>query len=277
MTDFQNIQLDIDERGVASLWLNRPDKNNAFNAATIAELIQALDAVAADPRVRLLVLRGRGKHFCGGADLAWMQEAAQLDYAGNLDDAQQLAELLHHLHQLKRRPWRWSGRGLRRRRGPGQPAATWPGRRGGAILPVEVHRADPGDHQPFVARPSASARDPLRHDRRTLRRRPRRELGLLDECYAADHWRRRSRPGSPTCCRTARPPCAPARTVAEVGSGELSPPCAATPKTPSPASASAPKARKACAPSWKNAPAWQEAIDETSTSRAQAAHDEPRP
>lgn len=107
MTDYQtfsfeSIELDIDPRGVASLWLNRPEKNNAFNAQTIAELIQALDTVANDDRVRLVVLRGRGRHFCGGADLAWMQESVKLDYQGNLNDAQQLAELLYNLHQLKK-------------------------------------------------------------------------------------------------------------------------------------------------------------------------------
>lgn len=102
MSTFENIQLEIDNRGVATLWLNRPDKNNAFNAETIAELIRALDAVGDDPKVRLLVLRGRGKHFSGGADLAWMQHSVSLDYNGNLADAQQLAELLHNLYHLKK-------------------------------------------------------------------------------------------------------------------------------------------------------------------------------
>ncbi len=55
MTDYQtfsfeSIELEIDPRGVASLWLDRPEKNNAFNAQTIAELIQALDTVANDDR-----------------------------------------------------------------------------------------------------------------------------------------------------------------------------------------------------------------------------------
>ena len=36
MTDYQNIQLEIDPRGIATLWLNRPEKNNAFNSATIS-------------------------------------------------------------------------------------------------------------------------------------------------------------------------------------------------------------------------------------------------
>ncbi|KAF1069227.1 MAG: 1,4-dihydroxy-2-naphthoyl-CoA synthase [Pseudomonas citronellolis] len=100
MTDFHTLELTVDARGVAQLWLNRPDKNNAFDARTIEELIQALGQVAQDDRVRLLVLRGRGRHFCGGADLAWMQASAELDYQGNLADAQRLGELLHALHRL---------------------------------------------------------------------------------------------------------------------------------------------------------------------------------
>ena len=102
MSNFENIELETDSRGIATLWLNRPEKNNAFNSATISELILALDVVAADPAVRLLVLRGRGKHFCAGGDLSWMQEAATLDFNGNLADARNLAELLYNLYQLKK-------------------------------------------------------------------------------------------------------------------------------------------------------------------------------
>src|SRR3990167_7259840 len=87
MNDYQNIQLEIDSRGIATLWLNRPEKNNAFDSATISELLLALDEVGGNPHVRLLVLRGRGKHFCAGGDLAWMQQAAELDFNGNLNDA----------------------------------------------------------------------------------------------------------------------------------------------------------------------------------------------
>jgi methylglutaconyl-CoA hydratase len=102
MTDYQNIQLEIDPRGIATLWLNRPEKNNAFDSATISELLLALDEVGGNPAVRLLVLRGRGKHFCAGGDLAWMQQAAELDFNGNLNDARALAELLYNLYQLKK-------------------------------------------------------------------------------------------------------------------------------------------------------------------------------
>lgn len=101
MTDFTTIQLEFDPRGFATLWLDRADKNNAFNAAMIGELILALDAVKERPELRFLILRGRGKHFSAGADLAWMREAAELDYAANLRDAQTLAELMYNLNSLK--------------------------------------------------------------------------------------------------------------------------------------------------------------------------------
>src|SRR6218665_3702722 len=94
MSDFTTIELHTDPRGIATLWLSRPDKNNAFNAEMIAELIVALRQVSADDSVRFLILRGRGKHFSAGADLAWMQASARLDYAANLRDAHELGELM---------------------------------------------------------------------------------------------------------------------------------------------------------------------------------------
>lgn len=100
MTDFSTVQLEKDPRGFATLWLDRAQKNNAFNAEMIRELIFALDAVGEDKDLRFLLLRGRGKHFSAGADLAWMQQAAALDYQANLDDARQLAELMYRLYEL---------------------------------------------------------------------------------------------------------------------------------------------------------------------------------
>ena len=66
----------VDARGVATLTLNRPEVHNAYNGAMIDALSEAVGALAADPRVRLLVLRANGKHFQAGADLAWLREVA---------------------------------------------------------------------------------------------------------------------------------------------------------------------------------------------------------
>ena len=101
MTTFHTLELQHDPRGFATLWLNRPEKNNAFNAQMIRELILAIDALGSDSNLRFILLRGRGKHFSAGADLAWMQQCAGLDYNTNLDDARELAELMYNLAKLK--------------------------------------------------------------------------------------------------------------------------------------------------------------------------------
>jgi methylglutaconyl-CoA hydratase len=57
--------------------------------------------LAEDASLRFVLLRGRGRHFSAGADLAWMQQSAQLDFNTNLDDAHELGELMYALHRLK--------------------------------------------------------------------------------------------------------------------------------------------------------------------------------
>ena len=65
-----------DARGVATATLNRPGRGNAYNAEVLAALIGALEAMANDPGVRALVLRGAGRHFAAGADIHWLSEVA---------------------------------------------------------------------------------------------------------------------------------------------------------------------------------------------------------
>lgn len=93
--------IDIEQRkGITTVWLNRPQVANAFNATLINELAAALQALERDPDVRVVVLAGRGKQFCAGADLTWMQRAAGLTAEENRADALQLAELLRTLSEL---------------------------------------------------------------------------------------------------------------------------------------------------------------------------------
>lgn len=86
--DFQN--------GILTLTLNRPEVHNAFNADLIAALHAAFTHVASD--VRAIVLQGRGKSFCAGADLAWMKQAAQFSHAENVADAQALSDMFHAVY-----------------------------------------------------------------------------------------------------------------------------------------------------------------------------------
>ena len=54
---------------VATLWLNRPAKRNAVTEAMWAGIAARTGELAADPSVRVLVVRGAGEHFCAGADI----------------------------------------------------------------------------------------------------------------------------------------------------------------------------------------------------------------
>ncbi|GGW59285.1 enoyl-CoA hydratase/isomerase family protein [Alishewanella tabrizica] len=93
----QYTEITIDPRGVASLVLNRPEVHNAFDDLMIAELIAQLDSLAADNQVKVLVLKSNGKNFSAGADLNWMRSMAKKDYQQNLEDAAELASLMHKL------------------------------------------------------------------------------------------------------------------------------------------------------------------------------------
>jgi methylglutaconyl-CoA hydratase len=66
----QTISVDVSSRRVATVLLNRPDRGNAFDQRMLEELAAQLSTLAGDDNVRVVVLRGSGRHFCTGADLA---------------------------------------------------------------------------------------------------------------------------------------------------------------------------------------------------------------
>lgn len=63
------ISVDISPRGIATITLNRPERSNALDQQTLDDLAAQFRALGANDRVRVVVLRGAGKHFCSGADL----------------------------------------------------------------------------------------------------------------------------------------------------------------------------------------------------------------
>lgn len=89
--------IDVDDRGVATLTLNRPDKHNAFDDRLIAAMTDALVDLGARPDVRCVLLTGAGRSFSAGADLGWMKSMAAYSEAENLADAKALARLMHTL------------------------------------------------------------------------------------------------------------------------------------------------------------------------------------
>ncbi|MBY6202374.1 crotonase/enoyl-CoA hydratase family protein [Maritalea mobilis] len=96
----ETIRVDVDERGVATLTLARPDKHNAMNAEMIGALTEAAERLGRDPAVRVVVLTGEGKSFCAGGDLGWMKDQMQADAATRAREARSLAEMLGALDRM---------------------------------------------------------------------------------------------------------------------------------------------------------------------------------
>lgn len=73
-----------DEGGITTLTLNRPAQFNALSLAMLEALIAAVDAIARDDSVRVVVLAGEGKAFCAGHDLKEMRSSYTLDFQQRL-------------------------------------------------------------------------------------------------------------------------------------------------------------------------------------------------
>jgi methylglutaconyl-CoA hydratase len=80
-------------RGILTLTLNRPDKRNALSASLIDEFAAAIAEADLDAEVRVVCVRGAGKDFCAGADLAELLTSANRALEENEEDAMRLGRL----------------------------------------------------------------------------------------------------------------------------------------------------------------------------------------
>ncbi len=88
----------VDARGVATVTLNRAEVNNAYDAALIQGLHDAMDALG--PQVRAVVLQGNGRHFQAGADLKWIRGVAAQSREENETASRATALAVHRLNTL---------------------------------------------------------------------------------------------------------------------------------------------------------------------------------
>ncbi len=75
---YENLLLDVRDR-IATITINRPDKLNALNDATIGEIGRAVDACVTDPAVGGILLTGAGRAFVAGADIAVLAAQGPVD------------------------------------------------------------------------------------------------------------------------------------------------------------------------------------------------------
>lgn len=90
----------IQENVLCRILLNRPEKQNAIHSEMIAELSDFLKQLAKDNSVRIVVLEGKGKSFCSGADLTWFAEAATRSGKDIRKQFEPLSKLLRRLQTL---------------------------------------------------------------------------------------------------------------------------------------------------------------------------------
>ncbi len=101
MKTYKNIEFDRKE-AVATAWLNRPDKRNAMNTEMISEIIDCFHEINDMDNIRVVILRGKGKSFCAGADLNYMKGIAEFGYEENYNDSLKLAKSFNAVYTCKK-------------------------------------------------------------------------------------------------------------------------------------------------------------------------------
>ena len=87
--------------------LNRPEVNNAYDAGLINGVLAAMDELGKKPKLRVVVLKGNGKHFQAGADLKWINAVRPKSPEENEAVSRATFEAVQRLTCCRSRPWRW--------------------------------------------------------------------------------------------------------------------------------------------------------------------------
>jgi enoyl-CoA hydratase/carnithine racemase len=105
MSQDPRVRITIDPQGVAEVAMVRTDKMNAIDAAMFDALINAIDQLRTDRRVRAVVLHGEGRGFCAGLDMSLFAEMGSGRIGG------MLGNIVERTHGLANGPqqvaWGW--------------------------------------------------------------------------------------------------------------------------------------------------------------------------
>lgn len=89
---YETIEIQRD-KDVVTVILNRPEVHNAMNEKLMKELTSCFKELSKDDKVRIIILTGKGKSFCAGADLNWMKSMAKYSKEENIKDSRLLLDL----------------------------------------------------------------------------------------------------------------------------------------------------------------------------------------
>ena len=95
--EFNTIKVQLGE-SMAWVNLDRLEVRNALNPELICELTEVFDWLNSRDDIRVIILKGNGKCFCAGADLAYMKDMAGYSYNQNVADAEKLSKLFQTIY-----------------------------------------------------------------------------------------------------------------------------------------------------------------------------------
>jgi len=90
------------EQNIATVWLNRPAVHNAFNSEMIAEITDCFNNINNEQDISIVLLRGKEKSFCAGADLNWMRDVSKQSYAQNLKESKKLYDCFFSIYKCQK-------------------------------------------------------------------------------------------------------------------------------------------------------------------------------
>jgi enoyl-CoA hydratase/carnithine racemase len=86
---FQDILVTTPADHVGTITLNRPEQMNTFSTGMARELNQALQDLDADPKIRVILVKGAGKAFCAGIDVTELAGKTPLEYQAWIETMEQ--------------------------------------------------------------------------------------------------------------------------------------------------------------------------------------------
>jgi len=97
MKTYQTIEFEVNN-DIGIVWLNRPKIHNAFNEVMISEVLDIFTEVNSMDHIKIVILRGRGKSFCAGADLNWMGGVAGYTFEQNYAESLNLSKCFYTIY-----------------------------------------------------------------------------------------------------------------------------------------------------------------------------------
>jgi methylglutaconyl-CoA hydratase len=97
MMKLKCIEIEIKDK-LVTVWLNQPEKRNALNLHLIEEIIKVFRWIEKQKELMIVVIRGRGKSFCAGADINWMLDSGKSGYKNSLRDSRKLAKCFNQIY-----------------------------------------------------------------------------------------------------------------------------------------------------------------------------------